>query len=192
MEDANFEDIYPTKVGLSNNETFADWGTWLGFKDRNLTVEPKRFKTLQVSPAFQEKFLFVCLVVFNTTFNNISVISWRSVLLVEETGGPRRNQFPEKNEGHFINVRIENIYIKLLIDIYVTILRNDFHCVYENLLPTPQNWVNEGQLSKCYWWIVSFLWWYVTPYWWSTILNIIFFCQISKMRVSWELIFKGK
>jgi hypothetical protein len=28
--------------------------------------------------------LFVCL--FNTTFNNISVISWRSVLLEEETG----------------------------------------------------------------------------------------------------------
>ena len=26
--------------------------------------------------------------VFNTTFNNISVISWRSVLLVEETGVP--------------------------------------------------------------------------------------------------------
>jgi hypothetical protein len=29
--------------------------------------------------------------VFNTTFNNISVISWRSVLLVEETGVPREN-----------------------------------------------------------------------------------------------------
>ena len=27
----------------------------------------------------------VCLMVFNATFNNISVISWRSVLLVEET-----------------------------------------------------------------------------------------------------------
>jgi hypothetical protein len=26
--------------------------------------------------------------VFNATFNNISAISWRSVLLVEETGGP--------------------------------------------------------------------------------------------------------
>jgi len=24
--------------------------------------------------------------VFNTTFNNISVVSWRSVLLLEETG----------------------------------------------------------------------------------------------------------
>jgi len=27
--------------------------------------------------------------VFNATFNNISVTSWQSVLLVEETGGPR-------------------------------------------------------------------------------------------------------
>jgi hypothetical protein len=26
--------------------------------------------------------------VINATFNNISVISWQSVLLVEETGGP--------------------------------------------------------------------------------------------------------
>ena len=29
--------------------------------------------------------------VFNTTFNNISVISWHSVLLVEETGVPGEN-----------------------------------------------------------------------------------------------------
>jgi hypothetical protein len=29
--------------------------------------------------------------VFNATFNNISVISWRSVLLVEETEVPREN-----------------------------------------------------------------------------------------------------
>ena len=30
--------------------------------------------------------------VFNATFNNISVISWRSVLLVEQTGVPGENQ----------------------------------------------------------------------------------------------------
>ena len=29
--------------------------------------------------------------VFNVTFNNISVILWRSVLLMEETGSSRRN-----------------------------------------------------------------------------------------------------
>ena len=36
----------------------------------------------------------VGLMVFNVTFNNISVISWRSVLLVEETGGPGKNHRP--------------------------------------------------------------------------------------------------
>jgi hypothetical protein len=33
----------------------------------------------------------VGLMVFNATFNNISVISWWSVLLVEETAGPGEN-----------------------------------------------------------------------------------------------------
>ena len=32
--------------------------------------------------------------VLNATFNNITVIWWRSVLLVEETGVPRENHRP--------------------------------------------------------------------------------------------------
>jgi len=32
--------------------------------------------------------------VFNAIFNNISVISWRSVLLVEETAIPGENHWP--------------------------------------------------------------------------------------------------
>jgi hypothetical protein len=32
--------------------------------------------------------------VFNATFNNNSVISWRSVLLVDETGVPGENHRP--------------------------------------------------------------------------------------------------
>jgi hypothetical protein len=36
----------------------------------------------------------VWLMVFNATFNNISVISWRSVILVEETGVPGENYRP--------------------------------------------------------------------------------------------------
>jgi hypothetical protein len=35
--------------------------------------------------------LFVCLMVLSATFNNISVISWHSALLVEETGRPGEN-----------------------------------------------------------------------------------------------------
>ena len=47
-----------------------------------------------ISSALNQKMHFsisVCLMVFNATFNNISVISWRSVLLVEETGVPEEN-----------------------------------------------------------------------------------------------------
>ena len=36
-------------------------------------------------------FLYACLMVFNTTFNTISVTLWPSVLLVEEIGGPGEN-----------------------------------------------------------------------------------------------------
>jgi hypothetical protein len=36
--------------------------------------------------------------VLNATLNNISVISWRSVLLVEETGIPEEKQRPVTNQ----------------------------------------------------------------------------------------------
>jgi hypothetical protein len=39
--------------------------------------------------------------VFNAPFNNISVISWRSVLLVEETGVPGENHRPAKGKVSF-------------------------------------------------------------------------------------------
>jgi hypothetical protein len=38
--------------------------------------------------------LGVRIMVFDGTFNNISVISWQSVLLVEETGVPGENHGP--------------------------------------------------------------------------------------------------
>jgi len=34
--------------------------------------------------------LFVCLMVFNATFTNISAISWRSSIMVKETGGSEK------------------------------------------------------------------------------------------------------
>jgi len=57
--------------------------------------------------------------VFNATFNDISVILWRSVSLVEETGGPGENHRPaashwqtlSHNVVHFalIEIRTHNI-----------------------------------------------------------------------------------
>ena len=40
---------------------------------------------------FMERWWFMA---FNATFNNISVISMRSVLLVDEIGVPRENHLP--------------------------------------------------------------------------------------------------
>jgi hypothetical protein len=40
------------------------------------------------------KMLGIRVMVFDATFNNISVISWLSVLLVEETGVPGENHRP--------------------------------------------------------------------------------------------------
>jgi hypothetical protein len=45
-----------------------------------------------VGKCIAERWLEV--MVFNATFNNISVISWQSIVLVEETGGPRKNYRP--------------------------------------------------------------------------------------------------
>ena len=38
----------------------------------------------------------------NATFNNITVISWRSVLLGEQTGVPGKNYQPFANQTNFI------------------------------------------------------------------------------------------
>jgi hypothetical protein len=69
----------------------------------NISGSPERilfkFRLICISINVNTK-LFACLnyragvMVFNATFNNISVILWRSVLLVEETGIPGENHRP--------------------------------------------------------------------------------------------------
>ena len=44
--------------------------------------------------------LRVMVMLFNTTFNNISAISWHSVLLVEETSEPGEDRRPAA--GHYV------------------------------------------------------------------------------------------
>ena len=44
--------------------------------------------------------------VFNATFNNISVISWQSVLLVEETGVPGENHGPAVSQGQTLSQKV--------------------------------------------------------------------------------------
>jgi hypothetical protein len=64
---------YAIKFG--NEDCFRTWNIWVWVS------------------CWWNKCLCVCLMVFSTPFNNISAISWRSVLLVEETGGPGENLY---------------------------------------------------------------------------------------------------
>jgi hypothetical protein len=58
-----------------------EWCRWRYLSDNFNGLKIKNFVLVNT----------VCLMVFNATFNNISVISWWSVLLLEETGGNRGN-----------------------------------------------------------------------------------------------------
>jgi hypothetical protein len=44
--------------------------------------------------------------VFNATFNNISVISWQSVLSVEETRVPGENHQPAASHGQTLSYNV--------------------------------------------------------------------------------------
>jgi len=48
---------------------------------------------------------------FNATFNNISIISWRLVLLVQETGAPEENHRPVVSHSQNLS---ENVVSSIL------------------------------------------------------------------------------
>ena len=70
------------KKGMDRNPCLTKMSNWL------------HVKLLDVPWLSRFGLLFM---VFNATFNNISVISWRSVLLVGETGVPGENYRPVAN-----------------------------------------------------------------------------------------------
>ena len=53
-------------------------------------------------PVIEQFAIGIRVIVFNATFNNISVILWRSILLIEETGIPAENQQPDADKLYHI------------------------------------------------------------------------------------------
>jgi hypothetical protein len=100
--DEGYSERHLTKVILNVTWRRLFWASPdEGYSERHLT---KVILSVTWRRLFQKRvvstnlyiyvFIRVMAMVLNATFNNISVISWLSVLLVEETGVPRENHRP--------------------------------------------------------------------------------------------------
>ena len=143
--------------------------------------------------------LFVCLMVFNATFNNISVtctgISWRSVLLVDETGGPGENHWLVAN--HWQTWSHNVVYLpwsrfKLTTSVVIGTdcigsCKFNYHTITTTMAPILQN-KNYIEYIYCIW--------RISPYYFLTAIlhsreyhHIIFLKQYSRIKSwSWQLI----
>ena len=83
----NFSDIYPSQsIYLPHSINVEITKTKTGAAFEYQTANKLRSAYIRMSIGRYIKLFRFRFIVFNATFNNISVISWRSVLFVEETG----------------------------------------------------------------------------------------------------------
>ena len=74
----------------------------------------------------------VCLMVLNASFNNISVTSWRSVLLVEETRRPGENNRPVKITDKLISHNVVHLELTTSVVIgtyYIGSCKSNYHTI---------------------------------------------------------------
>ena len=86
----------------------------------------------------------VCLMVFNATFNNISAISWRSVLLVEDTGVPGENHRPVASHWETLSHNI----------VHLALISGDRHWLHRNSCKSNYHTITAAPASG---WKPSFL-----------------------------------
>ena len=89
--------------------------------------------------------------VFNTTFNNISAVSWWTVLLVKETGVPVENHWPSTNHKLYHNVVSSTPrHQQDLIDTdCICSFKSNYHAITTALKPTKNMVLNCQEHLQC-------------------------------------------
>jgi hypothetical protein len=81
---------------------------------------------LQQNGKFLVLYIFISAIgwfmMFNATFNNISTISWQSVLLVEETGVPRENHWPLVSHWKLYHIMLHRVIVEILLNVALNII----------------------------------------------------------------------
>ena len=88
----------------------------------------------------------VMVMVFNTTFNNISVKSWRSVFLVEETQVPGENhrQVTDKHY-HIMLYRVLLIILVVIGTDYIGSCKSNYHTIMTTM--APKRYISSERMS---------------------------------------------
>jgi hypothetical protein len=87
-------------------------------------LRPPNLRDHRLQPSF--------VMLFNATFNNISVISWRSLLLVKETEVPGENHRPVASHWQTLSHQV----VLLSIVVFLTITSNSLPGTSEPRMPT--------------------------------------------------------
>jgi hypothetical protein len=104
--------------------------------------EKKKKKILWRTSSF-----IVGLMVFNATFNIFSVISWQSLLLVEETGVPRENYRPAASHWQTLSHNVSSTPRPSWIRTHISGDRHWFHNI-NGMLCKVERW---NIFSNCLW-----------------------------------------